>query len=81
MFWLRYGGLNASKSTRSLYMHGRLPYPKIKELFQNPESGKPLRYGLKGERTVRINPYRIICGIGDSSLILLGFEHIDEVYD
>jgi mRNA-degrading endonuclease RelE of RelBE toxin-antitoxin system len=48
---------------------------QIQKLADNPESGKPLRYGLKGERAVRIKPYRMIHTIQDDNLILLRFEH------
>jgi mRNA-degrading endonuclease RelE of RelBE toxin-antitoxin system len=54
---------------------------EVKHIVENPDTGKPLRYGLKGERTVRIRPYRIIYAIEGSTLILLRFEHRDEVYD
>lgn len=33
---------------------------QIQNLVEYPESGKPLRYDLKGERTVYVKPYRLI---------------------
>ncbi len=54
---------------------------EVKRIVKNPDTGKPLRYGLKGEKTIRIRPYRIIYAIEGNSLILLRFEHRDEVYD
>ncbi len=33
---------------------------KIRELEYNPELGKPLRYSLKGLRSLRVGKYRII---------------------
>lgn len=50
---------------------------KIKE---NPELGKPLRYKLKGERTVRISHSRLIYDFADKTIFLLRFEHRDKVY-
>jgi addiction module RelE/StbE family toxin len=53
---------------------------QIEKIVENPEVGKPLRYGLKGEWTVRVRPYRIIYAFQDDKLILLRFEHRKEVY-
>lgn len=53
----------------------------IKIIIENPEIGKPLRYALKGERTIRIAPFRLIYAIDGNSIILLRFEHRREVYD
>ncbi len=36
---------------------------QIQKLLENPEVGKPLRYELKGERSVYIKPYRLIYAI------------------
>ncbi|MGI0085584.1 MAG: type II toxin-antitoxin system RelE family toxin, partial [Nitrososphaerales archaeon] len=46
-----------------------------------PDSGKALRYGLKGELTIRVKPYRLIYAVQENNLILLRFEHRKEVYD
>ena len=54
---------------------------EVKRICENPDIGKPLRYGLKGEKTIRIKPYRLIYTVQESNLILLRFEHRDEVYD
>ena len=54
---------------------------EVKRIRENPEVGKPLGYGLKGERSVRISPYRLIYTRVDNSLILLRFEHRKGVYD
>jgi addiction module RelE/StbE family toxin len=53
----------------------------IKKIIEDPEIGKPLRYALKGERTIRIAPFRLIYAINGDSIILLRFEHRSEVYD
>jgi addiction module RelE/StbE family toxin len=49
---------------------------QVEKLVENPESGKPLRYGLKGEWTIRVKPYPIIYAVQDDRLILLRFEHL-----
>ena len=54
---------------------------QINKVVGDPESGKPLRYGLKGEWTVRIPPYRLIYAVQGDRLILLRFEHRKDVYD
>lgn len=53
---------------------------RIKEVVENPEIGKPLRFELKGERSVRIPPYRLIYAVKGDTLYLLRFEHRKEVY-
>ncbi len=56
-------------------------YTEVEKIRENPEVGKPLKYGLKGERTVRINPYRLIYSVVGDKLILLRFEHRGKAYD
>ncbi len=53
---------------------------QIRKIAEDPEAGKPLKYGLKGEWTVRIPPYRLIYAVQDGRLILLRFEHRKSVY-
>ncbi len=53
---------------------------QIRKIAESPESGKPLRYGLKGEWTVRVVPYRLIYAVQEDRLILLRFEHRKNVY-
>ena len=52
----------------------------IRKLVEDPELGKPLRYTLKGERTIRIPPYRLIYAVMGKKLILLRFEHRKDGY-
>ncbi|HLC37537.1 MAG TPA: type II toxin-antitoxin system RelE/ParE family toxin [Candidatus Nanoarchaeia archaeon] len=52
----------------------------IIKLAKNPEIGKPLRYKLKGYRSVRIKPYRIIYRIEEDKIIINCFDHREEVY-
>lgn len=54
---------------------------QIIKIKNNPNFGKPLRYNLKGERTVYVKPYRLIYAVEGSKLILLRFEHRNHVYD
>lgn len=53
---------------------------RIREIVEDPEIGKPLRFELKGERSVRIPPYRLIYAVKGDTLYLLRFEHRKEVY-
>lgn len=50
---------------------------KIKE---KPLCGKPLRGALKGTRSLRVKPYRLLYAIGKDKIILLRFEHRRKVY-
>ncbi len=54
----------------------------IKKIILNPDIGKPLKY-LRGERALRINPFRIIYSFkkNEKILYLLKFEHRKIVYD
>ncbi len=54
---------------------------QIEKIAENPNFGKPLRYGLKGEWSIRVKPYRLIYKAEGDKLILLRFEHRKEVYD
>ncbi len=53
---------------------------QIRKIYENPDFGKPLRYGLKGEWTIYVKPYRLIYKVEGDKLILLRFEHRKEVY-
>ena len=53
---------------------------QIDKIDQNPSVGKPLRHGLKGERTLYIKPYRLVYSIKKEEVILLRFLHRDAVY-
>jgi mRNA-degrading endonuclease RelE of RelBE toxin-antitoxin system len=54
----------------------------IKKIILNPDVGKPLKY-LRGERTIRLVPYRLIYSYRRDLdiLYLLKLEHRDSVYD
>lgn len=53
---------------------------QIEKILQNPERGKPLRYDLKGERTIYVKPYRVIYSFNQKSIIFLRVEHRKFVY-
>lgn len=46
---------------------------QIKKIIDNSKNGKPLRYGLKGELTVYVKPYRLIYAAFKNKLVLLNF--------
>ena len=53
---------------------------QIKKLSKSPKSGKPLKYGLKNHRTLRINPFRIIYRIEKEKIIINCFDHRKDIY-
>ena len=53
---------------------------QIKKIIEDPEAGKPLRFALKGERSVYVSPYRLIYAVQGETLYLLRFEHRKTVY-
>ena len=52
----------------------------IKKLEQLPVSGKPLQYNLKGHRSIKIPPFRIIYRIEQDKIIINCFDHRKDVY-
>jgi addiction module RelE/StbE family toxin len=54
---------------------------QLKKLSEVPEAGKPLRYDLKGHRTIRVAPFRIIYRIENNLLIINCFDHRKNVYE
>jgi mRNA-degrading endonuclease RelE of RelBE toxin-antitoxin system len=54
---------------------------QIRKIAESPDFGKPLRYGLKGESTIRVTPYRLIYAVQGNRLILLRFEHRKNAYE
>ncbi len=71
---------NDIRKIRDKGLKGRLQ-KQIEKVTENPSFGKPLRYGLTGEWSVRVKPYRLIYKVEGDKLILLRFEHRKEVYD
>jgi mRNA-degrading endonuclease RelE of RelBE toxin-antitoxin system len=54
---------------------------QIRKIVEDPSFGKPLRYGLKIEWTIRVTPYRLIYAVQGERLVLLRFEHRKNVYE
>jgi len=53
---------------------------QIAKILDSPETGKPLRFALKGERSLHVPPYRLIYAVQGKTLYLLRFEHRKIVY-
>ncbi len=54
---------------------------QIDKVTKNPDFGKPLRHGLRGEMTIYVKPYRLIFKVEGEKLLLLRFEYRGNVYD
>lgn len=52
----------------------------LKKLEQLLESGKPFQYKLKGHRSTRIPPFRIIYRIENNNIIVNCFDHRKGIY-
>jgi len=53
---------------------------RIAEIIERPEIGKPLRFEKKGERSVRLPPFRIIYALHGDTIYFLDFDKRDKVY-
>ena len=53
---------------------------QIRKIAEDPEIGRPLRCGLKGEWTARIAPYRLIYAVQGDRLVLLRSERRKSAY-
>ncbi|NMC60387.1 MAG: type II toxin-antitoxin system RelE/ParE family toxin [Candidatus Methanofastidiosa archaeon] len=54
---------------------------QVEKIIKNPDIGKPLRYNLKGERSVYVTPYRLVYAVIDDKIYLLRFQHRVDVYE
>lgn len=54
---------------------------QVEKILKNPETGKPLRYNLKGERSVYVPPYRLVYALLDDKIYLMRFRHREDVYE
>ncbi|MBD3303738.1 type II toxin-antitoxin system mRNA interferase toxin, RelE/StbE family [Candidatus Woesearchaeota archaeon] len=52
----------------------------LKKLGSLPESGKPLQHNLKGHRSTRIPPFRIIYRLEKDKIIINCFDHRKNIY-
>ena len=53
---------------------------KFKALLKDPTLGKPLRYSLKGFRSIRIGKYRLIYALEGDVVKVYSFEHRKGVF-
>ena len=53
---------------------------QVKEIISHPDIGKPLRFQRKGERSVRVPPFRIIYAVEGNTVYFLDFDKRDKVY-
>jgi mRNA interferase RelE/StbE len=53
---------------------------EFKALLKDPTLGKPLRYSLKGFRSIRIGKYRLIYALEEDVVRVYSFEHRKGVY-
>ncbi len=53
---------------------------QVKKIIQSPNIGKPLRYDLKGEKTIYVKPYRVIYSFDKDTITFLRVEHRKSVY-
>lgn len=70
------------KAVKHLNSVQRIKLEKIiNKILKEPSIGKPLKYG-RGERSIRIKPFRLIYSFrkGSLTLYLLKFEHRKSVY-
>lgn len=50
---------------------------QISKIKENPEIGKPMRYGRKGTRELYISPYRISYFLNNATRYILDLYHKD----
>ncbi|MCK5333616.1 MAG: type II toxin-antitoxin system RelE/ParE family toxin [Candidatus Aenigmarchaeota archaeon] len=48
---------------------------QISKIKENPEIGKPMRYGRKGTRELYISPYRISYFLNNATIYILDLYH------
>ena len=52
----------------------------IKKLTIIPQSGKPLKHDMRGHRSVKIPPFRIIYRLEKDKIVINCFDHRNSVY-
>lgn len=52
----------------------------VHRILINPEVGKPLSHELKGLRSLRVPPFRLVYEVRGERVILHKFQHRKEVY-
>lgn len=71
--------IKATNNLKDNLMKDRIKKQIIK-IMDNQEIGKPLQYNFRGERSVRIKPFRIIYTFDQDTIYLLRFEHRKKAY-
>jgi len=56
-------------------------YKAITKLADLPDRGKPLRYAYKGNRRLRVDPFRIFYRIDGNIIRITNFEHRAKAYN
>ena len=51
---------------------------QIEKILQNPEIGKPMRYGRKGTRELYISPFRLSYMMKGEKIYILALYHKDK---
>jgi len=51
---------------------------QISKIKDNPEIGKPMRFGRKGTRELYVSPYRLSYAIESETVYILALYHKDE---
>jgi mRNA-degrading endonuclease RelE of RelBE toxin-antitoxin system len=54
---------------------------QMKKIAAYPQTGKPLRFDLKGHRTLRVPPFRIVYRLEKERIIINCFDHRKDIYD
>ncbi len=52
----------------------------LKKLKERPEAGKPLKYGYKGKRRIRIGHFRLVYSIEGDILMVSSLQHRKKAY-
>jgi len=53
---------------------------RVAGIIERPETGKPLKFDRKGERSVWVPPFRIIYAVEGETIYFLDFDKRDRVY-
>ena len=54
---------------------------QLTKIIKNPTVGKPLKYNLKGEKTIYVRPFRIIYSFSKGTIYFLRLQHRKDIYD
>lgn len=77
--WRSPAFIKATKKIKDNLMKEKIKKQIIK-IMSDLKIGKPLQHNLKGERSVRVKPFRLIYSFDENTLYLLRFEHRKKAY-